>query len=62
MTNEIEMILTTVAEYKASNPDCTGEFEDIHGDIMPDDAEITIFGDEYCVGHYDGNQTFMSLI
>lgn len=53
----------TVAEYKSSHDDCTGEIEDINGDILDSDAIITISDDgrQYCVGKYDGNQSWIDL-
>lgn len=58
------MRYTSVSEYRDSTPTCTGDLEDVMGDILPDDAKITISDDEteYCVGHYDGNQTWMPLV
>jgi hypothetical protein len=55
--------ITTVAEYKAINPDCTGDFLDAGGYALANEATITVFADNtYCVGEYNGNQTAYDLI
>jgi hypothetical protein len=53
---------TTVGEYKRTHEECTGELEDVNGEILDDDAQITVCGDEYCVGHDTANATWMPLI
>lgn len=56
-------IYTTVGEYQSTHDECTGEFVGQDGEILPDDAKITVSedGDEWCAGHYDGNQTWEPL-
>jgi hypothetical protein len=53
----------TIQEYRENTPECTGEFVGQDGDILPDDAVITISDDgtEWCAGEYDGTQTWEPL-
>lgn len=57
------MNVMTVGEYKSSTVSCTGDLVDCSDDILDDDAIITVSDDgrQYCVGQYDGNQTWIDL-
>ena len=51
----------TVETFRRTCPECSGDVLDHAGDILPDDAIITVSDDgmEYCIGEYDGNQTWI---
>lgn len=55
------MVFTTVGEYRDAHDECTGEFFGQDGELLESDAPITILGNEWCPGHYDGNQTWEPL-
>lgn len=53
---------TTIADYRARTPECTGDFIGQDGEILAEDQIITLDSDDqWCVGYYDGSQTWESL-
>jgi len=56
-------LYTTAGEYRDSHELCTNDLSGADGEFLPDDYPVTIneADDEYCAGHYDGNQTWMPL-
>jgi len=63
MSLDNDYLYTTAGEYYRSTPNCTDQLCDWDGDILPENAEITVdeSDQEYCIGHYDGNQPWMPL-
>lgn len=60
---KLDEYYTTAGEFRDSHEDCTANLTDHEGNDLDDGTEITVSADgqQYCIGRYDGNQTWIDL-